>query len=277
VCGARWKRPSSEVPCPAVAGKAITAGAGRVLERRRAVALAQHYREFEGVSIREIADRLGRSPATVKAYFYDPTGEKARAVKARYVGVCRGCGAYTQPRNGKGDPTRTARPATPAPSGESGHASASCTRCVSGGLATGGCPPRMIGRAPTRAGAAARRSSGWPKRNGRRRASSPSCSERGPLSVPWRRGPPTPQMRRHESRSVGEIDGRDRRLRRCCGRADTRRTSLSTEPSERSHDRKGRGWENERLRPDEGVPIDRPVCVVLRAQPGRSPVRREPA
>ena len=33
----------------------------------------------------------------------DPTGEKARAVKARYLGVCRGCGAYTQPRNGKGD------------------------------------------------------------------------------------------------------------------------------------------------------------------------------
>jgi hypothetical protein len=33
----------------------------------------------------------------------DPTGEKARAVKARYVGVCRDCGAYTQPRNGKGD------------------------------------------------------------------------------------------------------------------------------------------------------------------------------
>ena len=33
----------------------------------------------------------------------DPTGEKARAVKARYVGVCRGCGAYTQPRNGTGD------------------------------------------------------------------------------------------------------------------------------------------------------------------------------
>jgi hypothetical protein len=75
----------------------------RVAERRRAVALALHYREAEGLSIAQIADRLGRSPATVKAYFYDPTGEKARAVKARYVGVCRGCGAYTQPRNGKGD------------------------------------------------------------------------------------------------------------------------------------------------------------------------------
>ena len=67
------------------------------------MALARHFREAEGLSIAEIAERLGRSPATVKAYFYDPTGEKARAVKARYVGVCRGCGAYTQPRNGKGD------------------------------------------------------------------------------------------------------------------------------------------------------------------------------
>jgi len=56
-----------------------------------------------GLSIRQIADRLGRSPTTIKAYFHDPTAEKAKAVKARYVGVCRGCGAYTQPRNGKGD------------------------------------------------------------------------------------------------------------------------------------------------------------------------------
>src|SRR5690348_3884665 len=75
----------------------------RVAERRRAVALARHFREAERLSIRQIAGRLGRSPATVKAYFYDPTGEKARAVKTRYRGVCRACGAYTQPRNGKGD------------------------------------------------------------------------------------------------------------------------------------------------------------------------------
>jgi AraC-like DNA-binding protein len=80
-----------------------TATYERVIERRRAVALAHHFREAEGLSIKQIAGRLGRSPATVKSYFYDPTGEKARAVKARYVGVCRGCGAYTQPRNGKGD------------------------------------------------------------------------------------------------------------------------------------------------------------------------------
>ena len=75
----------------------------RVVERRRAVSLARHYRDVEGLSIAQIASNLGRSPATIKAYFYDPTGEKARAVKARYVGLCRRCGAYTQPRNGKGD------------------------------------------------------------------------------------------------------------------------------------------------------------------------------
>jgi AraC-like DNA-binding protein len=75
----------------------------RVDERRRAVQLARDYREAEGLSTAQITQRLGRSPATVKAYFYDPTGEKAKAVKARYQGICRGCGAPTQPRNGKGD------------------------------------------------------------------------------------------------------------------------------------------------------------------------------
>jgi|ERR1019366_1000384 AraC-like DNA-binding protein len=81
---------------------ASSAAYDRVYERRGAVALARHFREAEGLSIAQIADRLGRSPATVKAYFYDPTGEKARAVKARYRGVCRGCGGYTQPRNWQG-------------------------------------------------------------------------------------------------------------------------------------------------------------------------------
>ena len=74
-----------------------------VVGRRRAVALAHHYREVEGLSIAQIARQLGRSPATVKAYLYDPTGEKARAVKSRYQGVCRGCGAPTTARGGKGD------------------------------------------------------------------------------------------------------------------------------------------------------------------------------
>jgi hypothetical protein len=75
----------------------------RAAERRRAVALARHLRASEGLSNAAIADRLGRSPATVKGYFHDPTGEKAKAVKARYQGACRRCGAPTQPRNGRGD------------------------------------------------------------------------------------------------------------------------------------------------------------------------------
>ncbi len=32
-------------------------------ERRRAVALARHFREAEGLSIAQITERLGRSPA----------------------------------------------------------------------------------------------------------------------------------------------------------------------------------------------------------------------
>jgi DNA-binding NarL/FixJ family response regulator len=55
----------------------------RVHDRRRAAALARHYRDAEGLSIWEISRRLGRAEATVKAYLYDPTRAKARAVKAR--------------------------------------------------------------------------------------------------------------------------------------------------------------------------------------------------
>jgi DNA-binding NarL/FixJ family response regulator len=44
----------------------------RVIERRRAVARARHFREAEGLSIAQIADRLGRSPATVKALLLRP-------------------------------------------------------------------------------------------------------------------------------------------------------------------------------------------------------------
>jgi len=75
----------------------------RVSERRRAAQLARHYRDQEGLTIAGIARRLGRAEGTVKAYLYDPMGKKAREVKARYRGVCRGCGAPTAPRNGKGD------------------------------------------------------------------------------------------------------------------------------------------------------------------------------
>jgi hypothetical protein len=52
----------------------------------------------------------------VNAYFYDLTGQKALAVKAHHLGMCRGCGAYTQPGNGNGngDRTRTASAVTPA-------------------------------------------------------------------------------------------------------------------------------------------------------------------
>ena len=118
----------------------------------------------------------------------DPTGEKARAVKARYVGVCRGCGAYTQPRNGKGTLTRTARRATRGRSSGAGRASGCSPQCGSGAIATAGCLRRTTGRGRTPAGVGARRSSDWRVETGRRRAWSPFCSEAGPA----------PARRRHD-------------------------------------------------------------------------------
>ena len=47
----------------------------------------------------------------------DPLGDKAREIKARYQGACRGCGAPTSARNGKGD------------------AYAHCKRCCPGAIA----------------------------------------------------------------------------------------------------------------------------------------------
>ena len=71
----------------------------RVLERRRAVALARHCpRVRSSRSARSSTVSLARDGQG--ACFYDRTGEKAKAIRARYEG---GCGAYTQPRNGKGD------------------------------------------------------------------------------------------------------------------------------------------------------------------------------
>ena len=52
-----------------VTENASHAGTDRVAERRRAVALARHCREFEGLTIQQTADRLGRALTTVKAYF----------------------------------------------------------------------------------------------------------------------------------------------------------------------------------------------------------------
>ena len=156
----------------------------RVSERRRAAALARHYREQEDLTIAEIARRLGRAEATVKAYLYDPTGEKAKAVKARYMGVCGGRGAYTQPRNGKGD------------------AYAYCKACHPGAIERRWTRERVVdamldwrcryGRLPwsydwsraTRAGAGERRSSGSPQESGPRRASSPAWSVHG-LPPAW--------------------------------------------------------------------------------------------
>ena len=87
----------------------------------------------------------------------DPTGEKARAVKARYQGVYRGCGAPTAARGGKGDAYAFARAVIPARSRQPGPASGCTTPCAHGGPGTAVRRRRRTGLAPTRGGAVARR------------------------------------------------------------------------------------------------------------------------
>ena len=157
----------------------------RVAERRRAAQLARHYRDQEGLSIAEIARRLGRAEATIKAYLYDPTGEKARAVKARYRGVCRGCGAPTAPRNGKGDAYAYCKRCHPGAIAPKWTRERVRKRCVHGERATALRRPPTTGRAPTHAGAAAKRSNDY-RPESPRRPRSPICTG------PGRRPAPTP-------------------------------------------------------------------------------------
>ena len=79
-------------------------GVDRVRERRRAAALARHYRDLEALSIKEIARRLGRAEATVKAYLYDPSD----ANKGPYTSLGATRAVYGAPRRRK--PTRATGP-----------------------------------------------------------------------------------------------------------------------------------------------------------------------
>ena len=151
----------------------------RVTERSRAAQLARHYRDQEGLSIAEIARRLGRAEATIKSYLYDPTGDKAREVKARYRGVCRAAGRRPRPGTARATPTRIANAAIPARLRRNGPRNGFAKRCAHGERATALRRPRTIGRARTHAGAAPRRSNDYKPENGPRRPLSSICTRAG--------------------------------------------------------------------------------------------------
>ena len=54
----------------------------RVSERRRAARVARHYRDQENLTIAEIARRLVRAEAAVKAYLYDPSDDNKRPTRS---------------------------------------------------------------------------------------------------------------------------------------------------------------------------------------------------
>ena len=70
----------------------------RVAERRRAAALARHFRDSEQLSIAEIGRRLGRAPATVKAYLYDPSNRCKGAKPVRWSWTTCSPGEVSRPQ-----------------------------------------------------------------------------------------------------------------------------------------------------------------------------------
>jgi hypothetical protein len=122
----------------------------RVSERRRAAQLARHYRDQEGLAIAEIGRRLGRAQGTVKAYLYDPVGER-RARSRRATGARAVAAARRQARGAARETrTNTAKAAVPGRSRGNGPASGAVRRCAPGERATALPRPPTTGRAPTR-------------------------------------------------------------------------------------------------------------------------------
>jgi hypothetical protein len=91
----------------------------RVSERRRAAALDRHYREQENLTIAEIAHRLGRAEATVKAYLYDPSYANKRPTDSPQVRQFWALGGHARTSickrllGSRGDGTRPAFPHDP--------------------------------------------------------------------------------------------------------------------------------------------------------------------
>lgn len=56
----------------------------------------------EGLNVREIALTMGKGEGTVRSWFSDPDGSKARALKASYQGACVECGYPTSHGGGSG-------------------------------------------------------------------------------------------------------------------------------------------------------------------------------
>lgn len=55
----------------------------------------------EGLTWREIGERVGLALSTVQQYGTDPDGTRARARKAKYAGTCVDCGTATHGHNGR--------------------------------------------------------------------------------------------------------------------------------------------------------------------------------
>jgi hypothetical protein len=199
---ASTETPTERGSVSGVKGRASGADIDRVGRRRWVVALARHHGEYVGLSIRQIADRLGRSPATVRAYLVDP----------RRRGRSR-TGTWGVPRLRRLHPAaqRQRRPVTPPQAPPSGAIARRWTQdhvldAMRDWLGRyGGYRRHTTGRVRTRSGE--RQSRASPRESGRRRASSHACSVPGALRARWPHGELGRSSRRSRSRRPRHLAG----------------------------------------------------------------------
>ena len=154
--------PSTDFFCArrlsSTAGRLEVLMSDRVTDRRRVAQLARHYRDQEGLSIAEIARRLGRAEDNYQGVISTIRPAIRHARSRRATGECVAA-AGRPPRRGtaRATPTRIANAAIPARSRRNGPGSGFAKRCGHGERATALRRRPTSGRAPTYAGAAPRR------------------------------------------------------------------------------------------------------------------------
>ena len=112
---------------------------------------------------------------------------KARAVKARYQGVYRGCGAYTQPRSGKGDAYAYSKACHPGAVERRWTRERIVETMLVWRLRYGRLPSSYDWSRTHARRRGERRSRASRKESGRRRASSQACLARGAPPARWQR------------------------------------------------------------------------------------------
>ena len=209
-------------------GRTATRPVDRVAERRRAAALARHYRDSERRSIAEIAAPPGARPGDDQVLPLRPrrrASARGQGPLPRHLLLAAGTPARATAR---APPTPTAAAAAPAPPRRCGLASAFLTRCAGGPNSTAARrrPTTGHARPHARDGEQALRrleADDWPAPAAVTKLYGTwACASIDAFADPAEPGPPTGEQPQGSGRALDDPSDRRRRARRCVRRGRRR-------------------------------------------------------